>query len=119
GLRLLPRTTRKLELTEAGRIYYERCRRIVDEAKLAHQQLDEMLAQPSGVLRVSLPVDYAVTYLAPLIPLFAEFAARYPDITFDLDLTSRRVDLVTGTFDVAIRLGELEDSQLIALPLPS
>lgn len=116
GLRLLHRTTRKIELTEAGRIYYERCRRIVDEAKLAHQQLHEMLAQPSGVLRVSLPVDYAVTYLAPL---FAKFAATYPDITFDLDLTSRRVDLVTGTFDVAIRIGDLEDSQLIALPLPS
>ncbi|MFS2155977.1 LysR substrate-binding domain-containing protein [Pseudomonas sp. Pseusp122] len=114
GLRLLHRTTRKVELTEAGQIYFERCKRIVDEARLAHEQLGEMLAQPSGVLRVSLPVDFAITYLAPLI---AEFADLYPGITFDLDLTSRRVDLVSEPFDVAIRMGESEDSQLIARPL--
>lgn len=114
GLRLLHRTTRKVELTEAGQIYYERCKRIVDEARLAHEQLGEMLAQPSGVLRVSLPVDFAITYLAPLI---AEFADLYPGITFDLDLTSRRVDLVSEPFDVAIRMGESENSQLIARPL--
>jgi hypothetical protein len=78
GLRLLHRTTRKVELTEAGQIYFERCKRIVDEARLAHEQLGEMLAQPTGVLRVSLPVDFAITYLAPLI---AEFADLYPGIT--------------------------------------
>ncbi len=111
GLRLLHRTTRKVELTEAGALYYERCKRIVNEANLAHEQLGEMLAQPSGLLRASFPVDLAVTYLAPLI---AEFANRYPDITFDFDLTSRRVDLVSEPFDIAIRTGHLEDSQLIA-----
>lgn len=111
GLRLLHRTTRKIELTEAGQIYYERCKRIVDEARLAHEQLGEMLTQPSGVLRASLPVDFAVTYLAPLI---AEFASLYPAITFDFDLTPRRVDLVSEPFDVAIRMGEPESSQLIA-----
>jgi DNA-binding transcriptional LysR family regulator len=116
GLRLLHRTTRKIELTEAGQIYFERCKRIVDEARLAHEQLGEMLAQPSGVLRASFPVDFAVTYLAPLI---AEFAGLYPGITFDFDLTSRRVDLVSEPFDVAIRMGESESSQLIARPLAS
>lgn len=114
GLRLLHRTTRKVELTEAGQIYFERCKRIVDEAQLAHEQLGEMLAQPSGTLRVSLPVDFAVTYLAPLI---AEFARHYPGITFDFDLTPRRVDLVSEPFDVAIRMGESENSHLIARPL--
>ncbi|SFO31353.1 LysR family transcriptional regulator [Nitrosospira briensis] len=114
GLRLLHRTTRRIELTEAGRIYYERCKRIVEEARLAHEQLGKMLAQPSGVLRASLPVDFTVAYLAPLI---AEFANLYPGITFDFDLTSRRVDLVSEPYDVAIRLGELENSQLIARPL--
>lgn len=114
GLRLLHRTTRKIELTEAGQIYFERCKRIVDEARLAHEQLGEMLAQPSGVLRASLPVDFAVTYLAPLI---TEFASLYPGISFDLDLTPRRVDLVSEPFDVAIRMGESENSQLIARPL--
>lgn len=116
GLRLLHRTTRKIELTEAGQIYFERCKRIVDEARLAHEQLGEMLAQPSGVLRASLPVDFAVTYLAPLI---AEFAGLYPGITFDFDLTPRRVDLVSEPFDVAIRMGESENSQLIARTLAS
>jgi len=114
GLRLLHRTTRKIELTEAGQIYFERCKRIVDEARLAHEQLGEMLAQPSGVLRVSLPVDFAVTYLTPLI---VEFAKLYPGITFDFDLTSRRVDLVSEPYDVAIRMGESEDSQLISRAL--
>ncbi|AGH86401.1 LysR family transcriptional regulator [Ralstonia nicotianae] len=116
GLRLLHRTTRKIELTEAGLIYFERCKRIVDEARLAHEQLGELLAQPSGVLRASLPVDFAVTYLAPLI---AEFASLYPGITFDFDLTPRQVDLVSEPFDVAIRMGEPENSQLIARPLAS
>ncbi|BDI05645.1 LysR family transcriptional regulator [Sphaerotilus microaerophilus] len=111
GLRLLHRTTRRVELTEAGQIYYERCRRIVDEARLAHEQLGELLAQPSGVLRASLPVDFATIYMAPLI---AEFARRHPGITFDFDLTPRRVDLVSEPFDVAIRMGELSDSNLIA-----
>lgn len=116
GLRLLHRTTRKIELTEAGQIYFERCKRIVDEARIAHEQLGEMLAQPSGVLRASLPVDFAVTYLAPLI---AEFSGLYPGITFDFDLTPRRVDLVSEPFDVAIRMGESESSQLIARTLAS
>lgn len=114
GLRLLHRTTRKVELTEAGQIYFERCKRIVEEARLAHEQLGEMLAQPSGMLRVSLPVDFSVTYLAPLI---AEFARHYPGVTFDFDLTPRRVDLVSEPFDVAIRMGESENSHLIARPL--
>jgi DNA-binding transcriptional LysR family regulator len=114
GLRLLHRTTRKIELTEAGQIYFERCKRIVDEAKLAHEQLGEMLAQPSGVLRASLPVDFANIYLAPLI---AEFARRYPGITFDFDLTPRLVDLVSDPFDVAIRMGKPPDSNLIARQL--
>jgi DNA-binding transcriptional LysR family regulator len=111
GLRLLHRTTRKVELTEAGQLYYERCRRIVDEARIAHEQLGAMLAQPSGVLRASLPVDFATIYMAPLI---AEFSRRYPGISFEFDLTPRRVDLVTEPFDVAIRMGELASSNLIA-----
>lgn len=114
GLRLLNRTTRRIELTEAGQLYFERSKRIVDEARLAHEQLGEMLAQPSGVLRASLPVDFANIFLAPLI---AEFARRYPGISFDLDLTSRRVDLVAEPFDVAIRMGESPDSNLIARQL--
>lgn len=114
GLRLLHRTTRKIELTEAGQLYFDRSRRIVDEARLAHEQLGEMLAQPSGVLHASLPVDFANIFLAPLL---AEFIRRYPGISFEFDLTPRRVDLVTEPFDVAIRMGELPSSNLIARQL--
>lgn len=116
GLRLLHRTTRKIELTEAGQIYFERCKRIVDEARLAHEQLGEMLEQPSGILRASLPVDFATTYLAPLI---AKFSVCYPGISFEFDLTPRNVDLVAEPFDVAIRMGSQSDSALIARPWPS
>nr|WP_087573567.1 LysR family transcriptional regulator [Sphingomonas sp. CDS-1] len=111
GLRLLNRTTRRIEPTEAGQVYYERCRRIVDEARLAHEQLGEMLSQPEGLLRVSLSVDFALTYLAPAITQFSE---RYPGIRFELDLTPRNVDLVAEPFDLAIRMGEPPDSSLIA-----
>ncbi len=111
GLRLLHRTTRRIELTEAGRLYYERCKHIVEEARLAHEQLNDMLDEPGGVLRMSLPVDFANIYLAPLI---AEFARRHPGIAFEFDLTPRRVDLVAEPFDVAIRIGDLPDSNLIA-----
>lgn len=111
GLRLLHRTTRRIELTEAGQLYFERCKRIVDDARLAHEQLGELLAEPAGVLRASFPVDFAVLYLTPLI---VEFANRYPKLTFDFELTSRRVDLVSEPFDVAIRMGESADSQLVA-----
>nr|WP_178117632.1 LysR family transcriptional regulator [Pseudomonas sp. R5(2019)] len=116
GLRLLHRTTRKIELTEAGQLYFDRCKRIVDEARLAHEQLGEMLAHPSGLLRASLPVDFATVYLAPHI---AEFARRYPGISFEFDLTPRQVDLVSEPVDVVIRMGEPADSHLIARKLAS
>ncbi len=116
GLRLLLRTTRKVELTEAGQLYFERCKRIVDEARIAHEQLGDLLAQPTGVLRVSLPVDFAITYMAPLL---AEFAERYPGMGFDFDLTPRQVDLASEPFDVAIRMGTPANSQLIARHLAS
>lgn len=82
GLRLLHRTTRKIELTEAGQLYYARSKRIVDEARLAHEQLGAMLEQPSGVLRVSLPVALATFYLTPIM---GDFARHYPGIAFELD----------------------------------
>ncbi|RAI66462.1 LysR family transcriptional regulator [Pseudomonas fluorescens] len=116
GLRLLHRTTRKIEPTEAGQLYFERCKRIVDEARLAHEQLGEMLARPSGLLRASLPVDFATVYLAPLI---ADFARLYPGISFEFDLSPRQVDLISDPVDVVIRMGEPANSNLIARKLAS
>lgn len=114
GLRLLNRTTRRIELTAAGGIYFERSVRIVDEVRLAHEELASLADQPKGVLHVSLPVDFAQLFLAPHL---AEFCSRYPDMEFKLDLTPRRIDLVTEPFDLAIRMGALPDSQLIARQL--
>ena len=114
GLRLLNRTTRRIELTEAGQIYFERSKRIVDEARLAHEELGQMVARPSGVLRVSLPIDFARVFVAPHLPAFSR---SYPDILFELDLTPKRIDLVTEPFDLAIRMGALPDSRLIARKL--
>lgn len=110
GLQLLNRTTRKIELTEAGAIYFARCQQIVEAAHIAHEQLQTFAATPRGRLRVSMPVNFGTFFLAPLI---ANFAERYPDVSFDLDLSPRRVDLLSEPFDLAIRVGELPDSSLI------
>jgi len=111
GLRLLHRTTRKIELTEAGQFYFEHSEHIIDEARRVHERLGAFASQPSGVLRVSLPVDFGVVFLAPHL---SGFSRRYPGIEFEFDLTSRRVDLVAERVDVAIRMGALPDSQLVA-----
>ena len=111
GLRLLNRTTRKIELTEAGSLYYERAKNIVQEAYLAHQQLENLLENPSGILRVSLPVDMAYQSFAPLVP---EFCEKYANIQLDIDVTPRKVDLISEPFDVVVRVGELENSNLIS-----
>ncbi|WP_313195258.1 LysR family transcriptional regulator [Shinella zoogloeoides] len=114
GLRLFHRTTRRIEVTEAGQVYFDRCQRIVEEANLAHEQLGEYRTEPTGTLRVSLPVDFACRYLAPLI---AEFCRMHPDIRFELDLTPRNIDLVAEPYDVAVRMRPQPDSHMIARPL--
>ncbi|KGQ70878.1 hypothetical protein OA57_04020 [Chelonobacter oris] len=111
GLRLLNRTTRRIELTEAGRLYYQKAHKIVDEARLAHQQLTDMLTMPTGTLRITLPVDFAYEVLAAILP---HFHRQYPHIHFEFDLSSRRADLISENFDLSIRLGDLKDSGLIA-----
>jgi len=102
GLRLLHRSTRKVELTEAGEVYFKRCQSIVEEARIAHESLLDAVERPSGTLRVSMPVDLATGYLAPIL---RDFAKAYPLINFEFDLTPRRVDLLTEPFDLAIRIG--------------
>lgn len=114
GLRLLHRTTRKVELTEIGQIYYQRCKHIVDESALAHEELGNISSQVTGVIRLSVPVDFSTIYLSELL---TAFLALYPNIRFELDVTPRRADLVSENIDVAIRIGESPDSHLIARKL--
>ena len=111
GVRLFDRTTRRVELTEAGARYFERCAHLADEARLAQESLRETAARPGGHLRVSMPVDLGVYMVGPLLP---EFARQFPGITLDLDLSSRHADLVGDHVDVAIRLGEVRGDQLVA-----
>ena len=109
GVRLFNRTTRRVELTEPGRVYFERARPIVEAASTAHEELEEASTSPRGHLRVSMPADFGELFLTPL---FADYANRYPKISFEFDLSPRLVDLVSENFDVAIRIGSQKDSVL-------
>jgi DNA-binding transcriptional LysR family regulator len=110
-VRLFDRTTRRVELTEAGARYFERCAHLADEARLAQEALRETTARPTGHLRLSMPVDLGVQMIGPLLP---EFTRQFPGVTLDLDLSSRNADLVGDHVDVAIRLGEVKGDQLVA-----
>lgn len=111
GVRLLNRTTRRLSLTEAGRTYFERCVRILDDIAEAEQLVTSDAASPRGQLRVNAPMSFGFRHLGPVLP---EFLARYPDITVDLALNDRMVDLFDEGWDVAVRIADLPDSSLIA-----
>jgi DNA-binding transcriptional LysR family regulator len=111
GARLLNRTTRRLALTEVGSAFFESCQRILTEAEEAERQVGQLNAQPRGTLRVNAPMSFGVTHLAPLL---ADFLGPHPDLSVDLTLNDRFVDLVEEGFDVAVRIGELADSSLIA-----
>jgi len=111
GARLLQRSTRKLTLTEAGQIYYERAARIVVELNEAAEAIREISAAPAGLLRVTAPASFGRLFIAPMLPAFH---AHYPDITVGLSLSDSIEDLIGLGFNVAIRLGELRDSGLVA-----
>ncbi|MFZ1862672.1 MAG: LysR family transcriptional regulator, partial [Polyangiales bacterium] len=111
GVQLLRRTTRSLSLTEAGRAYRERCADVLGEIDAVEASLREDLAAPRGLLRVTAPPGLASHYLEIMTKDFVE---RFPDITIDLDLTHRMVDLVEEHIDVAIRVTDPRDSSLVA-----
>ncbi|CAB5517494.1 HTH-type transcriptional regulator DmlR [Achromobacter anxifer] len=112
GLRLLSRNTRRVELTDAGRLYFERCLRIVAEAEIAHEELRDQLEVPSGPLRVQLPAAYA---LDALIPALVAFGSRYPEIRLQMSVAGPEyAEHPPEIGDVSIRLGELPDSSLVA-----
>jgi DNA-binding transcriptional LysR family regulator len=114
GARLLQRTTRKLGLTDAGRLYFEHAARIVAEVDEADRAVGQMQATPRGLLRVTAPLSFAM-----LGPIVADFLKRHPDVQLDLICTDRRLDLVEDGIDLAIRAGPLDDSSLIARSLGS
>jgi DNA-binding transcriptional LysR family regulator len=111
GVRLLNRTTRKLGLTEAGRLYHERTKRILAEVEEARLSVTQLETAPRGTLRLSVPVSFGRLHIAPALP---GFLALHPALRVDLATTDAFVDLVEEGVDLAIRIGELEDSSLIA-----
>ena len=110
GARLLNRTTRRLSLTEAGRLFHQRCVRLLADAAAAEQAVAELAEAPRGTLRIGAPMSFGQLHLAPAI---APFLARYPELRIDLSLDDRVVDLVGEGHDLAIRIAELPPSRLV------
>jgi DNA-binding transcriptional LysR family regulator len=114
GVRLLNRTTRRVSATEVGQNYYERCLRILNELEDAERAAGDLEAAPRGLLRVTSSVSFGAHQLAPAI---ADYLVAYPNVSIDLSLHDNYVDLLEERIDLAIRLGQLSDSSLIAKKL--
>jgi len=113
GVRLLDRTTRSVAMTEAGRVYLERCLECLQTFDDADAAVSEMSTAPRGKLRISAPVD--LHWLLPRV--LAPFARAYPDVKIDLELSNRTVDLVDEGFDLAIRAAASLDGRYVARAL--
>jgi DNA-binding transcriptional LysR family regulator len=111
--RLFQRSTRSLRLTEEGKLFHERCRRILEDLDDARDALAGARQAPRGQLRVSAPI-VGYHFLLPILP---EFLALYPEVELDLDFNDRIVDLIDAGIDVAIRSGDLADSRMVTRAL--
>ncbi|NVK41939.1 MAG: LysR family transcriptional regulator [Oceanospirillaceae bacterium] len=108
---LLVRTTRRVTLTESGQWFYEQCQHLADGFSHAEQQITSFSNEPHGLLRVSCGSTFGERYIGPMLTRFAQ---QHPRLSLDLHLTNRSVDLVNEGYDLAIRLGTLKDSNLVA-----
>ncbi len=108
GVELLRRTTRRITLTEEGRQFYERCVRILDEVAEVENSLINEQRQVQGLVRMAIPLSL------PIWPLLGEFLQRHPGVRFDLDLEDRYIDILREGMDLTIRIGQLDDSSLVA-----
>lgn len=114
GTRLLNRTTRRIALTDEGREYFERCRRVLAEVEEAENALSARQAKPAGKLALTAPVMFGRLHVGPVL---ADFLAAHPAVKAELMLFDRVVDLLDEGMDAAIRIGHLRDSSLVAVPL--
>lgn len=114
GAQLLQRSTRRLNLTEIGANYYDRCRQILADVEEADAQAATLESQPRGVLRVSLPHSFGLRYVAPLVP---EFCKRYPELQLELSFSDLKVDLVEEGIDMAVRITAELKTSLVARKL--
>jgi DNA-binding transcriptional LysR family regulator len=111
GVRLLIRNTRKLAVTESGQDFYTRAHRILAEVSDAEEAMSTRRNELRGVLRLSAPMSFGISYLSPLL---AEFLVAHPALRLQTELSDKRIDLIGGGFDLALRIGKLGDSTLIA-----
>ena len=116
GVRLLHRTTRKLSLTEEGEVFYARCRELLGGLAEAEAEVTARSGQALGVLKVSAPVSFGLLHLAGL---WAGFMAAHPNVSLEVMLSDRMVDLVEEGFDVAVRVARLPSSSLVSRKLSS
>ncbi|NMP25988.1 LysR family transcriptional regulator [Rahnella sp. SAP-1] len=114
GTSLLNRTTRRQSLTEAGRVYYQHSKKLLEDAEQADSLIDAMHAEPSGLLRINAPVTFGASRMTALITRYLQ---QYPKVQVELTLNDRYVDLIEDGYEAVIRLGELDDSSLIARQL--
>ncbi len=114
GSKLFRRTTRSMQLTDDGRLYFEQCRAALAQIDDAEQAITGQQREPRGLLRISLPSTYAHYRLLPRLPAFRE---HYPKIELEIHISNRNVDFVDEGYDLAIRLGESPDSRLVARKL--
>lgn len=111
GARLLNRTTRRLSLTEVGRIFYERSQWGLQEIEEAEAEVSRLQGEPRGTLRLNTPMSFGILHIAPALP---DFLSQYPEISVDMNLDDRQVDIVDEGFDLSVRISELPDSSLVA-----
>ena len=111
GTRLLNRTTRRISLTETGRIYYERCKTILQDIEEIEGIASEQTHKPHGILNISAPTSFGILHLQEAIP---EYLKHYPEVQISLSCTDRFIDVVEEGYDLVIRIADLEDSSLIA-----
>lgn len=116
GVKLLNRTTRKVTLTEAGQVYFQQCRQLVEGLEHAELAITQLQSSAQGLLKLTAPATYGERYIAPLLN---QFIQQHPQLNLELILTNQKLDLIDAGIDVAIRLGRLQDSRLIAKKLAS
>ncbi len=112
--RLFYRTTRKVALTEAGQTFLQHCQRLQDAREEALNAIGDLGGEPKGLLRMTCAVAYGERFIVPLV---TAFAARHPRLSVDIELSNRTLDLLQDGFDIAIRLGRLQDSRMLATRL--
>ncbi|MDA7746743.1 LysR family transcriptional regulator [Psychromonas sp.] len=113
-VKLFYRTTRKVSLTQEAQLFYQHCRHLLDGLDTAEQAITQLQRSPQGKIKLTAPVTYGEQKILPLIN---DFVALYGEIEITTELTNHRVDLIDSGFDIAIRLGQLQDSSLIAKQL--